>query len=287
MYRSLTILAVSMIAVLNISFTTDYCNNGEKITKSGSISKKYSDKNTDAVALKLKSSMIWDASTTLPDTVPFRQSYPVSVGFRKTFMLPETAASAVLHLFADARYVLWINGEYIARGPNRFDPKRVEYDTHEITRCLRKGKNTIAILVQSGLSNYRFIYHKPGLGAILETKSIDGKLLTQVTTDTTWRSSTSIRFGPPLVLLSGIHDDVDEHRETADWLAPEFDDSLWKTTVQTDGKNWGKFCKRQIPLLRETPVKDGQILEITQGTNVNKNIVPVDEAMPLELTAPA
>lgn len=239
------------------------------------------------VAEKLKSSMIWDVTTILPDTVSFHQSFPVSVGFRKQFILYDTPASALLHIFADSRYLIWINGEYVARGPNRFDPKRVEYDTHSITKLLKKGKNTIAILVQSGLSNYRFIYHKPGLGVELVVKDKNGQFLAQIATDTTWRCSASTRYGLPTVMLSGITDRVDEHREKADWLAPDFDDTGWGMTVKTDGFNWGEFCKRMIPLLRETPVEGGQIIKITQGTNIDDTKRPLNGAMPLEISAPA
>jgi alpha-L-rhamnosidase len=238
-------------------------------------------------ALKLKSSMIWDATTAIPDTVPSRQSFPVSVGFRKYFIISEKPVSAMLHIFADTRYLLWINGAYVARGPNRFDPKRAEYDTHTITKWLKKGHNTIAVLVQSGLSNYRFIYHFPGLGILLEAKDKTGQILKQVTTDTTWRSSSSTRFGPPGILPGGITDNIDEHRENADWIAPDFDDSSWKTTVKTDGSHWEKFCKRMIPLLSETTIDGGQIIKIIQGTNTDDTKRPINGSMPLELTAPA
>ena len=241
----------------------------------------------DQVGLELKSSMIWDAITVIPDTVPSRQSFPVSVGFRKHFILSVKPVSAVLHIFADARYLLWINGEYVSRGPNRFDPKRVEYDSYTITKWLKEGNNTIAVLVQSGLSNYRFIYHNPGLGIILEARDKEGQIINQFTTDTTWRSSSSTRFGPPGILLGGITDLIDEHRENADWLAPEFDDSSWKTTIKTDGSHWGEFCKRMIPLLRETTIGGGQILKIIHDTITYDTKLPVDAALPMELTAPA
>ncbi len=244
-------------------------------------------KGQDFVAEKLKSSMIWDAATPLPDTVPLRQSFPVSVGFRKQFILTEIPSSAELHIFADARYLLWINGDYVARGPNRFDPKRLEYDTHIITGFLKKGKNTLAILVQGGLSNYRFIYHKAGLAVLLETKETDGRILSQITSDTTWLSNPSTRFGSPVVMLSGITDRVDEHREKADWLNSEFDDSDWKTTIHIDGRLWGKFVKRMIPLLRETPVKGGQILKIVSNGKVDDTKHQIGDLMSLELSAPA
>ncbi len=92
-------------------------------------------------------------------------SSPASVGFRKGITLSEIPESAKLHIFADARYMLWINGTYVAQGPNRFDPKRPEYDTLHVRDYLNQGANTIAVLVQSHLSNYRFIKNTSGLGA--------------------------------------------------------------------------------------------------------------------------
>lgn len=40
----------------------------------------------------------------------------VAIGFRKTFDLPRVPAKTELHLFADARYILWVNGTYVERG---------------------------------------------------------------------------------------------------------------------------------------------------------------------------
>jgi hypothetical protein len=111
-----------------------------------------------------------------------------------------------MHFFADARYMLWINGNYVARGPNRFDHKRPEYDTLQVGDYLHAGANTLAVLVQSRLSKYRFIKHTPGLGLLLEAK--DGDAVRRFVTDTTWRSSASTRFSPPVVLLSGIAGDT-------------------------------------------------------------------------------
>lgn len=83
--------------------------------------------------------MVWVAS------VPTgRQAYVV---FRKTFALAETPVAATLRIFADSRYILWINGHYVGRGPCRFDPKRPEYDVLDVTLHLQAGRNAVAVLV--------------------------------------------------------------------------------------------------------------------------------------------
>ena len=230
----------------------------------------------DPVGMMLQGAMIWDAA---------EKASPTSVAFRKTITLAGKPASATMHIFADARYMLWINGNYVARGPNRFDPKRPEYDTLQVGDYLHAGANTLAVLVQSRLSNYRFIKHTPGLGMLLEAKSEDA--VRRFVTDTTWRSSASTRFSPPVVLLSGIADRVDERLEPDDWLARDFDDSNWKTAVAVDGAHWGTFQRRMIPLLRESLVEGAQIVALTQGGTKRDVKLSLNAALPLELTAPA
>ncbi len=92
----------------------------------------------------------------------------VAVTFRRTFDLPTDSKTAVLHIFADARYVLWVNGDYVERGPNRFQPNGPEYDTVNVTAHLKRGKNVIAILVVGNLSGGKVMRHAPGLTALLE-----------------------------------------------------------------------------------------------------------------------
>ncbi|MEI7903515.1 MAG: hypothetical protein WCK89_25020, partial [bacterium] len=49
----------------------------------------------------LQSSCIWS-----PSSPPGKQAY---VSFRKDFDLPALPDKAMLHIFADSRYLLWIN----------------------------------------------------------------------------------------------------------------------------------------------------------------------------------
>jgi alpha-L-rhamnosidase len=52
-----------------------------------------------------------------------RQAY---VLLRKDFALTRSPGEATLPIFADARWILWTNDEYVLRGPCRFDPRRAE-----------------------------------------------------------------------------------------------------------------------------------------------------------------
>lgn len=225
---------------------------------------------TAPMSATLRRSMVWH-----PGETPL----PASVAFRRTLNLLAVPVAASLCIFADARYMLWINGVYVARGPSRFDPKRPEYDTLDVARYLRAGANVVAVLVHASLSNYRFIKHTPGLGIALSAM-VDGRSA-RFKTDSAWRSSATTRFAPPTVLISGIADEVDENRESADWVDPRFDDSHWPYVCRVAETEWGEFQPRQIPLLRETQVPEARIV----SPNLEGRLL--DGALPLTLQAPA
>ena len=110
----------------------------------------------------IQSSMIW-TSTELSE----KGGYVV---FRKSFDLSDANSPAELQLFADSRYLLWINGQYVLRGPCRFNPKRPEYDLVDVQPYLKKGKNAMVVMVHSygNVINGRIMKHAPGLAAVLE-----------------------------------------------------------------------------------------------------------------------
>ena len=101
----------------------------------------------------LQASMIW-----APSVPVGTQAY---VAFRKTFELADTAAPATLQLFADSRYMLWVNGKYVLRGPCRFNPKRPEFDSVDPGPIPPKGKQRLVVLVHhyAGATNGRIMRH--------------------------------------------------------------------------------------------------------------------------------
>lgn len=81
------------------------------------------------------------------------------IAYRKTFPLVAAPRTASLHVFADARYLLWINGRPVHRCPNRFEIREPQYDTVEIADTLHAGANTLAIVAMgNGCSKAPSIY---------------------------------------------------------------------------------------------------------------------------------
>jgi len=80
----------------------------------------------------------------LKDNVPWRNQF---AKFDRTFELEELPQEFPLHLFADTRYRLQVNGEFVAAGPGRFVTQFPEFDTYELARLLRIGENLISVEV--------------------------------------------------------------------------------------------------------------------------------------------
>jgi alpha-L-rhamnosidase len=190
------------------------------------------------------------------------------IAYRKTFVLSAAPRTASLHVFADARYLLWINGRPVHRGPNRFEIRGPQYDTVEIANVLHTGDNTLAIVVMGndgtwqGGHNARMMKHAPGLTLRLD---VDGEPL--VRSDETWRWNEQTRYRPAKVDWAKIVDRIDARVEDGDWTLPDYDDRAWKSAVKIDGDTWGPLSARRMPLLRDTRVEaslaEGATLPVT------------------------
>jgi hypothetical protein len=213
----------------------------------------------------IQSSMIWTSAE-----LGGNGGYVV---FRKSFELPESGSPAQLQLFADSRYWLWINGQYVLRGPCRFNPKRPEYDIVDIQPYLKKGKNTVVVMVHNfgKVMNNRIMRHAPGLAAVLE---ISGKEILH--TDTTWKTNDKTRYLPSPVSWNTIPDAIDARIDQCEWTSADFDDSAWQMAKVIDGNQWGKMFPCEIPLRKETELKGLKLLPSGE---------PLNTKLPVELTA--
>ncbi|MGA2502154.1 MAG: hypothetical protein ABSH20_30795, partial [Tepidisphaeraceae bacterium] len=205
---------------------------------------------------QLQKAFIWS-----PSAPPGKQAY---VEFRKNFNLAALPGEAVLNIFADSRYILWINGQYVLRGPCRFDPKRPEYDSVDVRPHLRTGPNIIVILVHhyAGGGNSKIMAHDPGLTASL--KLPDEMILT----DSTWKCSRRTRYQPSPAAWGSIPDVLDGRIEAGD--------ADWEAVTGADGGKWGALQPRSIPIARETNLT---------GLKLPPSARALAAALPMELPA--
>ena len=157
--------------------------------------------------------------------------------FRREFELDAAPASAPARLWVDGRYVLYVNGTEIGRGPVRSDPRAARYDMVDLAAHLKPGTNVIAITARHfGVATSWWIPVPPSysLGAgslVFEARIGDDWLIT----DRSWRSSPGGAWTP--VAIPGDVaclplESFDATRFEAGWLEAGFDDSEWSKAFE-------------------------------------------------------
>jgi hypothetical protein len=204
------------------------------------------EKNTVPSALK-QAKWIW------PDD-QFWDMHHCFALFRKTFELKARPRGAILHITADQSYRLYINGEYVTRGPARGFQSHWPYDTIDVSRHLEKGRNLIAIRAYNpGTGNFQYVFQgRAGLLAALDAGE------TRVVTDATWlcrRQGGIRRDSAPGSLQLFAQEHIDLRIEPPEWFAPDCDcDAAWKAPACSQTWHdmpWADLEPRGIPQLAE------------------------------------
>jgi alpha-L-rhamnosidase len=75
-------------------------------------------------------------------TAPLRE--PITLHFKKSIELKQVPAHFLVHVSADNRFVLYVNGSRVGDGPARGDLAHWRYETFDLAPLLKVGANTIA-----------------------------------------------------------------------------------------------------------------------------------------------
>ncbi len=161
---------------------------------------------------------------------------------RRSFVIEKEPKSAELLITALGFYEVYINGENITKGllaPYRsnFD-HLVYYDKYDVASKLKKGKNTIGIILGNGLKNSvadHWYFNKArfrGTPATAFSLNIDfGE-----DENTVIESDTQTKVAASAIIFDDLHygEYYDANKEIKDWNLPEFDDSSWENAVKVD-----------------------------------------------------
>ena len=113
--------------------------------------------------------------------------------FRKTFSIDNKPSSFVVHVSADNRYKLFVNGTMLSLGPARADLFHWNYETVDIARYLQTGNNVIAAVVWN-YGDYRPEYQISfRTGFILQGNTNDEKM---VNTNSSWKCMKDSSYSP-------------------------------------------------------------------------------------------
>ncbi|WP_092276788.1 MULTISPECIES: alpha-L-rhamnosidase N-terminal domain-containing protein [unclassified Duganella] len=150
--------------------------------------------------------------------------------FRTLVEIAQTPDSAPVDITVDGRYLLFVNGEQIGRGPVRCSPLAQRYDSYEIGSRLKPGKNVIAVLVHTYGVDTAFYETTKGMWS--HTFGDGGLWMNGpvVNTHQVWRciQSEAWESDTPRVNHSlGFIESLDANRLPQGWLDAEFDDESW------------------------------------------------------------
>jgi len=195
---------------------------------------------------------------------------------RKSFDLPAVPSRAFVTVNIAGYAELYINGQKV--GTDVLTPavsdntKQVFYNTYDVTRLLKPGRNTIGLWMGQGAGVVPAVPH---VRAQIEAE-INGNPWA-LGTDASWKTSSSShqrRGGTKWGDFGGER--IDPAAHIANWSSPDFDDKDWKNAVEVEAPK-GEVLAQQAPLNRigkEIPavaVNDlgGGRYEIDFGTNLS------------------
>ena len=177
--------------------------------------------------------------------------------FRSTFDLPAQPASAPLYLTADQSYQLWINEQFVCRGPARGFQDSWPFDEVDVAPFLRAGENVIAVRAyHPGCGSFSYI-SRQAAGVLVAARWQMEDQTFEINSDESWKTRRQIgvkkeTLPSSIQLLPQEH--IDLRLEPRGWQSADFDHSDWQTPRLSRAWNsppWNALESRGIPMLRE------------------------------------
>lgn len=164
--------------------------------------------------------------------------------YRKNIVLSARPTTFKIHISADNRYKLYVNGSLVSLGPARGDTYFWNYETVDIARYLTAGVNTVAALVWNEAQYRPEAQISVRTGFILQGNTAAEEILN---TDKSWKCIRDGGHYPvPGYFFAATKGEMVIMNQTikGDWTAKAFDDKGWPAAEKImDGKlkgmSWG------------------------------------------------
>ena len=162
-------------------------------------------------------------------------------------------ATAKLLITADSRYRLWVNGQFVARGPERCYPQRQSVDCLDVRPYLKAGENRVTVQVyQPGYSHFAYLHR--GATGLIAALQIDGA--TVGVSDGSWRVRRDPSWSDQVRRISiyGSGVEMRDLRLDDGWMGGAYDDTGWdaaRVVALPEMAPWTTLQPRSVPLLQE------------------------------------
>jgi hypothetical protein len=187
--------------------------------------------------------------------------------FRRSFDLPSEPAAFLIHVSADQRYQLYVNGTRVSSGPARGDLYHWRYESVDIAKQLHAGRNVVAAIVWNFGQETPVAQNTYQTGFLLQGDTAAERILD---TNREWKAIRNEAYSPIRITHGEMHgyyvagpaERVDASKYPWGWETPGYDDSTWKpalsgeTAAPRDGRDPHSrymLVPRPIPMLEESP----------------------------------
>ena len=176
--------------------------------------------------------------------------------FSKEIELEQIPQRLTIDVSADNRYILYVNGKELSRGPSRSDLNHWNYETVDIAPALQKGTNRLSACV------WNFADNRPS-GQITERTAFRVACNDErFSTKTAWKVAADKGYSPIPIragiearggYLSGASEYVDYRLSIPDWQTLPLSDPVWATaeTLEFNRIAPWRLKQRQIPFLEQ------------------------------------
>jgi alpha-L-rhamnosidase len=199
--------------------------------------------------------------------------------FRRTFDLPVAPSRFVVHVSADNRYELYVNGTLVSWGPARADLYHWRYETVDVASQLHAGRNSLAAVVWNDGAGRAVAQVSNQTGFVLQADDAAG-----VDTSADWKCLRDDAYSPqPLApgeqtgyYVAPPNERVDASRYPWGWQETAYDDSGWVSARvlsaaaprdAQDAPNRWMLVPREIPLEERTPERIPSV-RMSEGVSV-------------------
>jgi hypothetical protein len=226
----------------------------------------------------------WSAHWITDPTAP-RNDYAVLLA-RKTFDLVEKPAKFVIHVSGDARYLLKVNGQVVASGPQWGAAPSWRYESLDLAPWLQAGKNVISARVRSYGDGGPLASMGRRLGFILQGDTATERILDTGASWKVWPDTSTTPFKDDrdklhtyFALGPGERHDGTSH--PWGWETAAFDNSAWHTPKSLGRglpKGWGAedgqwLSPRTTPLMEMKPLPQPGVRR-AEGVTLSPTFAP-------------
>ncbi|NUO79749.1 alpha-L-rhamnosidase [candidate division KSB1 bacterium] len=206
--------------------------------------------------------------------------------FRKHFTLGQKPEQFLIHVSADNRYRLFVNGQFLVHGPARGDLAHWRFESVDLAPYLQAGENVLAAVV------WNFGEFIPWAQMTHETAFIlqgNTEAEALVNTNKDWKVTQNTAYSPLPVdsrtlhtfIVVGPGDRVEAAQYPWGWETSRFDDSAWlgarelgagtPREMRDGGSHW-MLMPRNIPFMEETLQRIPKIAR-TNGLQAGKDFL--------------